>query len=89
MPDGDLYSRSKLVARQQMITKCLLCVIGNSDILHGYYTNDDVRYKEIMHHLNFSLYTAYLYIFFNVFSTVHHSIGLLHLPTLMHSSFIH
>jgi len=44
-----------------MITMSVLCVIGNSGIIHGCYTNGDVRYKEIVHHLNFSLYTAYLY----------------------------
>ena len=39
----------------------MLCVIGNIDILHGYYTNGEVRHKEIRHHLNLILYTAYLY----------------------------
>jgi hypothetical protein len=58
MPDDDLYCRSNLEARKKMITKSVLCVIGNSDILQGCYTNGDIRYKEIMHHLNFSLYTA-------------------------------
>jgi len=36
----------------------------------------------------FGIYT-YLFYFFYVFSTVHHSIDLFHLPTLMHNSFIY
>jgi hypothetical protein len=31
MPEEDLHSRSKLVARQQTIAKCVLCVTGKID----------------------------------------------------------
>ena len=36
-----------------------------------------------------TLYPAYVPRSFDVFLTVHHSIDLFHLPTLMHNSFIH
>jgi len=38
-----------------------MCVAGNSDILRGCYTNGDVRYKEVKHHLTLKLLMSHIY----------------------------
>jgi hypothetical protein len=53
------------------------CIIHNTDIL--------LQYPIFL----YSTYLTMMYTNFDVFLTVHHTIDLFHLPTLMHNSFIH